>query len=113
MEANLKIICVTEAIPNIKKQIALLCTQVNAYAFADEVIPCYWKCKQCSVYNVHFQLQNPSFCVFETELTKISGGLHVHTEVQGYMTELSCYVTISELLSNPSLAFITCYLLHE
>ena len=110
MEVSLKIICVHEAMPAIKQRVKSLCTHVNADAYEEDTIINYWKCEDCSVYNVRFRCHSSTIGFFESELYNISGGHRVEVDYDGLHAELSCYTTVSELKSNPCSAFVTCYI---
>ena len=110
MKICLRIICSHTAIPNIKQHIESLCMRINADAYMEEVVSKYWKCESCSVYNIQFQCHNSNIGILESELSNISGGHRVEVQQDEFCVELSCYSTISELVSNPYSAFVNCYI---
>ena len=110
MKVCLKIICSHAAIPSIKQRIESLCMRINAVAYMEEGISKYWKCENCSVYNIQFQCHNSNIGILESESSIISGGHRVDVHKDDFCVELSCYSAISELVSNPCSAFVNCYI---
>lgn len=110
MKVYLKIICACTSVYYIKQWISSLCLLVNADSYTEEVIPHYWKDERCSEYNVQFCCSNLGIETIKSELFRINGGKQVLVEQNGVYTELLCYTTLPELLSNPRSAFVTCFI---
>ena len=109
MNISLRIICLTNEIPEIKRRLS----QQNVLKWekiSDDSIAPYWKAPKCSCIELNRAIHFTDVQQMKKELACISGESYVNESVQGDSIDLACYTPLPEILSGSGKVFATCHI---